>query len=177
MLRSTLYLCLIASLLLLPACGGASETKTPEPAATPDAAAPAPTANPHVGTWTLNVAKSSYSPGPAPKSQTLKIDAWGEDGLTYVADGVGGDDKPTHSEFQAKFDGKDYEFKGNPDADTLSYKQIDANTLEATLKRKGEAAITANVVVSPDGKTRTVTQTGKDAQGRPVNIVSVYEKQ
>jgi hypothetical protein len=91
--------------------------------------------------------------------------------------GIAADDKPTHSEFQAKFDGKDYEFKGNPDADTLAYKQIDANTLEATLKRKGEAAITANVVVSPDGKTRTVTQTGKDAQGRPVNIVSVYEKQ
>jgi uncharacterized protein (AIM24 family) len=71
----------------------------------------------------------------------------------------------------------DYEFKGNPDADALSYKKLDANTLEATLKRKGEAVITANVVVSADGKTRTVSQTGKDAQGRAVNIVSVYEKQ
>jgi hypothetical protein len=125
----------------------------------------------------LNVAKSSYSPGPAPKSQTLKIEAWGDDGLTYAADGIGADDKPTHAEFQAKFDGKDYEFKGNPDADTLSYKRIDANTLEATLKRKGAAVITANVVVSPDGKTRTVTQTGKDAQNRDIKIVSVYEKQ
>ena len=96
--------------------------------------------------------------------------------MTYVADGVGGDDKPTHSEFQAKFDGKDYEFKGNPDADTLSYKQVDPNTLEATLKRKGTAVITANVVVSADGKTRTVTQIGKNAAGKDVKIVSVYEK-
>jgi hypothetical protein len=169
-------LCLVLTLLLLSACSPAAEPKKEEAPASAPAPAPEPSANPHVGTWTLNVSKSSYSPGPAPKSQTLKIEAWGDDGLTYAADGVGGDDKPTHSEFQAKFDGKDYEFKGNPDADTLSYKKIDANTLEATLKRKGAAAITANVVVSADGKTRTVTQTGKDAKGKDVKIVSVYEK-
>jgi hypothetical protein len=169
-------LCLVLTLLLLSACSPAAEPKKEEAPASAPAPAPEASANPHVGTWTLNVSKSSYSPGPAPKSQTLKIEAWGDDGLTYAADGVGGDDKPTHSEFQAKFDGKDYEFKGNPDADTLSYKKIDANTLEATLKRKGAAAITANVVVSADGKTRTVTQTGKDAKGKDVKIVSVYEK-
>jgi hypothetical protein len=172
-MRHTVYFCLVITLLLFSACSPSEpETKT-----TPDAAAPASNTNPHAGSWTLNVAKSTYSPGPAPKSQTLKIEEWGDDGLTYVADGTGADDKPTHGEFQAKFDGKDYEFKGNPDADTLSYKRIDANTLEATLKRKGAAVITANVVVSPDGKTRTVTQTGKDAQGRDLKTVSVYEKQ
>ena len=173
-MRCTLFLCL-STALFLSACSPAAEPETKT--ATDAPAAPAAAADVHAGSWTLNVAKSTYNPGPAPKSQTLKIEAWGADGLTYAADGIAADDKPTHSEFQAKFDGKDYEFKGNPDADTLSYKQIDANTLEATLKRKGEAAITANVVVSPDGKTRTVTQTGKDAQGRPVKIVSVYEKQ
>ena len=125
----------------------------------------------------MNLSKSTYSPGPAPKSQTLKIEAWGDDGLKYAADGVGADDKPTHGEFEAKFDSMDYAFKGNPDADTLAYKVIDPNTLEATLKLKGNTTLTANVVVSADGKTRTVTQTGKDAQGRTVNIVSVYEKQ
>ena len=131
----------------------------------------------NVGTWKLNVAKSSFSPGPAPKSQTLKIEAWGDDGLKYSADGVGPDGKPTHAEFQAKFDGKDVPFKGNPDSDTLAYKRIDANTLQATTKLKGKATITAKVVVSKDGKTRTVTQTGTDAQGRTVKSVFVYEKQ
>jgi hypothetical protein len=173
-MRHTVYFCLVITLLLFSACSPADQ---PETKATPDAAAPAANTNPHAGTWTLNVAKSSYSPGPAPKSQTLKIEGWGDDGLTYVADGTGADDKPTHSEFQAKFDGKDYEFKGNPDGDTLSYKRIDANTLEATVKRKGTAVITAKIVVSPDGKTRTVEQTGKDAQGRDLKITSVYEKQ
>jgi len=173
-MRYTPQLCLALSLLLFSACSPAAEET--KPAADAPAAAPEAAANPHAGTWTLNVAKSSYSPGPAPKSQTLKIESWGEDGLTYAADGVAADDKPTHSEFQAKFDGMDYEFKGNPDAETLSYKKIDANTLEATLKRKGAAVITANVVVSADGKTRTVTQTGKDAKGRDLKITSVYEK-
>jgi hypothetical protein len=172
-MRCTLFLCL-STALFLSACSPAAE---PETKTGTDAPAPAAATDMHVGSWTLNVAKSKYTPGPAPKSQTLKIEAWGADGLTYTSDGIAADDKPTHTEFQAKFDGQDYEFKGNPDADTLSYKQIDANTLEATLKRKGAAALTANVVVSADGKTRTVTQTGKDAQGRPVDIVSVYEKQ
>ena len=131
----------------------------------------------NVGTWKLNLAKSKYSPGPAPKSQTLKIEAWGEDGVKYTADGVGADGKPTHAEFQAKYDGKDYAFKGNPDADTLAYKRIDANTLEATLKRKGKPTITAKAMVSKDGKTRTVTQMGKNAQGQSIDITSVYEKQ
>ena len=131
----------------------------------------------NVGTWKLNLSKSKYSPGPAPKSQTLKIEAWGDDGVKYTADGTSADDKPTHAEFQAKYDGKDYPFKGNPDADSISYKRIDANTVEATTKLKGKVTITAKVTVSPDGKTRTVTQTGKDAQGGDVNNVAVYDKQ
>jgi hypothetical protein len=117
----------------------------------------------NVGTWQLNLSKSNYSPGPAPKSQTLKIEAWGDDGVKYAADGVGADGKPTHTEFQAKYDGKDYPFKGNPDADLLSYKRIDANTLEATTTLKGKNKTAVKVVVSADGKTRTVS--------------SVYEKQ
>jgi hypothetical protein len=131
----------------------------------------------NVGTWTLNLAKSNYSPGPTPKSQTLKIEAWGDDGVRYAADGVGADGKPTHTEFEAKYDGKDYPFKGNPDADRLSYKRIDANTLEATTTLKGKNTTAIKVVVSADGKTRTVTQTGTNAQGQALNITSVYERQ
>jgi hypothetical protein len=130
----------------------------------------------NVGTWKLNLAKSKYSPGPAPKSQTLKLEA-AEDGVKYTADGVGPDGKPTHQEFSAKYDGKDYPFKGNPDADTISYKRIDAHTVEAVTKKGGKTTITAKVVVSPDGKTRTLTMTGKDAKGRDVNNTVVYDKQ
>ena len=131
----------------------------------------------NVGTWKLNVAGSKYSPGPAPKSQTVKIEAWGEDGVKFTADGVDAEGKSTHWEFQAKYDGKDYAFKGNPDADMISYKRIDASTLEATTKLKGKVATTAKVVVSKEGKTRTLTQKGKNAKGQDVNNVVVYDKQ
>jgi hypothetical protein len=131
----------------------------------------------NVGTWKLNVAKSTFSPGPAPKSQTLKIEAWGEDGVKYTADGVDADGKPTHWEFQAKYDGKFTPFKGNPDADMIAYKRIDANTVDATTQMMGKPTGHTKVVVSKDGKTRALTQTGKNAKGQDVNNVLVYEKQ
>jgi hypothetical protein len=130
----------------------------------------------NVGTWKLNLAKSKYSPGPAPTSQTLKLEA-AEDGVKYTADGIGPDGKPTHAEFTAKYDGKDYPFKGNPDADSISYKRIDANTVEAVTKKNGKTTVTAKVVISKDGKTRTLTMTGKDAKGQDVKNTVVYDKQ
>ena len=130
----------------------------------------------NVGTWKLNIAKSKFSPGPALKSQTLTIEAWGEDGVRFAADGVDAEGKPMHWEFQAKYDGKDYPFKGNPDADSIAYKRIDANTVEASTKLKGKPTGLTRVVVAKDGKTRTLTQTGKNAKGQDVNNHLVYEK-
>ena len=131
----------------------------------------------NIGTWKANIAKSTYSPGPAPKSQTLKIEAWGEDGVKYTADGVDAEGKVTHAEMQAKYDGKFYAFKGNADSDMLAYKRIDANTLEVTMQLGGKPMTTATVVVSKDGKTRTLTQKGKNAKGETINNVTVYDKQ
>ena len=134
-------------------------------------------ADSNIGTWKLNPEKSKFSPGPAPKSQTLKIEAWGADGVKYTADGVGADGKPSHWAFQAKYDGKFVPFKGNPDADMLAYKRIDANRVEATTQLNGKPAQTTKIVVSANGKTRTVTQTGQNAKGQTVNNVVVYDKQ
>src|SRR5262249_37442704 len=107
-------------------------------------------ADSNIGTWKLNLAKSKYDPGPAPKSQTLKIVAWGADGVTYTSDGADQDGKPTHWEFQAKYDEKFVPFKGNPDADMISYKRIDANTIESTTQLKGKVTGHTRAVVSAD---------------------------
>ena len=134
-------------------------------------------ADSNIGTWKMNAAKSKFDPGPAPKSQTLKIEAWGADGVKYTADGTDGEGKPSHWEMQAKYDGKFVPFKGNPDADMLAYKRIDANTVEATTQLNGKVMGTSRIVVSADGKTRTLTQTGKNAKGQDVHNTVVYEKQ
>ena len=129
-----------------------------------------------MGAWKLNLAKSKYSPGPAPKSNTAKYEA-SEGGMKAVTDGVSTDGKPTHTEFTAKYDGKDYAYKGNPNVDTIAVKRIDADTYEATLKSKGKVTMTSRNVVSKDGKTRTQTQAGTDAQGKAVSNTVVYDRQ
>ena len=77
----------------------------------------------------------------------------------------------------AKFDGKDYPFTGNPNADTVALKRIDSHTIETQWKKGGKPTITVRTTISKDGKTRTSTQTGKNAQGQDVNNVVIYEKQ
>jgi hypothetical protein len=134
-------------------------------------------ADSNVGTWKLNLSKSKFDPGPAPRSETLKIEAVGADGIKFSSDGTDSDGKPTHYDFQAKYDGKDVSVKGNPDWDAISYKRIDANTVEATTKRAGKVTGSGKVTVSADGKTRTVMQTGTNAAGQKLNNVRVYDKQ
>ena len=127
------------------------------------------------GTWKLNVAKSKYSPGPAPKSNTMKIEAT-DDGIKVTTDGVDAQG-PTHTQYSAQFDGKEYPITGNPNADMLSVKKVNDHEIDTTWKKGGTTTLTIKTVVSQDGKTRTSTSTGTDAQGRNVSNVAVYDKQ
>jgi hypothetical protein len=129
-----------------------------------------------VGTWKLNTAKSAYSPGPGPKSLTLTFEATPE-GIKLTSEGIDAEGKATHGGYASKFDGKEVPMAGNPNADTAAPRKIDANTYENTWKKAGKLTITTKGVVSADGKTLTITQTGTDAQGRAVNSTLVYEKQ
>jgi hypothetical protein len=65
----------------------------------------------------------------------------------------------------------------NPNADTVAVKRINATTLESVNKKGGKVTTTQRNVVAADGKTRTVTTTGMDGQGRRVTNVAVFEKQ
>jgi hypothetical protein len=128
------------------------------------------------GTWKMNPAKSKYSPGPAPKSVTLKVDS-DENNIKITVDGTNADGSPTHVEYSAKFDGKDYPITGVPNADTVSVKRISATTIQSTSKKAGQVVMTVTSTVSKDGRTRTSTFKGKDPQGNDVNNVVVYDKQ
>ena len=129
-----------------------------------------------LGTWKMNVAGSKFTPGPAPKSQTLKFEQT-KDGIQLTTDGVAADGAVRHGSYVSKFDGKDVAWAGNPDADMASPKKIDDNSYENTWKKGGKATIMAKVVVSKDGKTLTVTNTGTNAKGQAVSNVVVYDKQ
>ncbi len=129
-----------------------------------------------VGTWKMNAAKSKYRPGPAPKSTTLKYEAQG-DGLKITADIANADGTTQHELYTAKFDGKTYPVNGDPDRDMATMKRIDANTTEVMGTKGGKPTVNFRRVVSKDGKTLTLTETGTDGTGKKVNNVVVYEKQ
>ena len=128
-----------------------------------------------MGTWKLNEAKSKIAAG-APKNSTVVYEAAG-DGIKVTIDGNAPDGTATHSEWTGKFDGKDYPSTGNPNEDMRSVKQLDDHTLHVTSKKGGKIVLTAHVVVAADGKSRTVTTNGTDAQGKKYKSTAVYEKQ
>jgi hypothetical protein len=131
--------------------------------------------DPVFGTWVLNVGKSKYEPGPAPKSQTRTYAA-APNGFKFTADGVDAAGKKTHVEFTAAFDGKYHAMTGNATADSIMVKRIDANTTESVLK-KGAKEVSHNTrVVSKDGKTLTATVKGTTAAGKPSTSTEVYDK-
>ena len=128
------------------------------------------------GTWKLNVAKSKYSPGPAPKSLTVKWEAAGQ-GVKLTSEGMSADGKPVKTSYTANYDGKDYPMVGSPAVDTVSFRRIDVNTLERTDKKAGKVVQVLTRVMAKDGKSFTVTTKGTTAKGEPVHNVSVFEKQ
>jgi hypothetical protein len=141
------------------------------------ALAAAQTKDPFVGSWRLNAAASKYTPGPAPKSVTSTYETSGKGYKVSVKNEPASGPVQQYS-WTSDLDGKDVPVTGNnPNADTIAAKRIDANTLEVVNKKGGKVTVTQRNVVSADGKTRTVTSTGTDAQGQKVNNVAVFEKQ
>ena len=130
-----------------------------------------------LGTWTLNVAKSTFTPPDmAPKSQTISYEGV-EGGLKTVIEEVDAQGKQVRTEYSAKYDNKDYPVTGRPSADTVSVQRLDDEYFQTTWKLKGEVMILDSTLVSKDRKTITATLSGKDLQNRKVHHVVIYERQ
>jgi hypothetical protein len=130
-------------------------------------------ADPHVGTWKLNIAKSKASRA---ASSTLIMKAQ-NNGLKCASDFVDSEGKATHAEWAAKYDGKDYPVKGNPDVDAISLTKIDANTVDYVQKKSGKEVQRGRTVVSTDGKTYALTGKAQNSKGQDVTFTAVFDKQ
>ena len=128
-----------------------------------------------VGTWKLNEAKSKLAPG-ITKNSTVVYEAAGDD-VKVTVDGTDKDGKAAHNERAGKVDGKDYPVTGDPNSDTRSLKKVDDHSLQLTAKKGGKVTLSGQIVVSADGKTRTVTTSGTDPAGKKFKNVSVYDRQ
>src|SRR5258705_3001846 len=122
--------------------------------------------SPHMGTWKLNEAKSKFSAG-ATKNNTVVYEAAG-DSVKVTVDGVDGDGNPSHNEWTGKFDGKFYPVTGDPTSDMRSYRKINNHTMALTGKKGGKVTLTGRIIVTANGRTRTVTTNGTASKGKRV---------
>jgi len=133
-------------------------------------------ADPVVGTWKLNLAKSTFGGGPALKSQ-IRTYSQSARGTTLKMKTVSADSKETTTQTTYRIDGKDYPSVGNPDFDSLAGTQIDTNTTEFTLKRAGKPVGTIRRTVSKDGQTLTLNFVITNASGVQLSELTVFDRQ
>ena len=133
-------------------------------------------AGPVIGTWKLNLAKSTFGGGPALKSQ-IRTYSQSAQGITLNMKTVSADGKETTTQTTYHLDGKDYPSMGNPDFDSLSGMQIDTNTAEFTLKRVGKPVGKIRRTVSKDGQTLTLNFIITNANGVQLSELTVFDKQ
>jgi hypothetical protein len=123
------------------------------------------------GVWKLNLARSTYSPGPPPfRRATRRIEGAG-DGIKITDDQIRSRGGVTHFEWSGKFDGVDYPVQGVELVLTNAYRRIDDRTLELIQKIDGQVVATARLLISPDGRTITTVNSSRTA-----SATTVYEK-
>jgi len=132
-------------------------------------------ADPQMGTWKLNESKSKITPGTLKNTQVVYSSMFGQ--VKIKANGIDGNGKPSHTEWSGKFDGKDYPVTGDPNSDARSYTKVNERRLTTTNKKNGKVTVTGQIVVSADGKSRTVTLTGTTPKGKKFKNVAIYDKQ
>jgi hypothetical protein len=127
--------------------------------------------NAFTGVWKLNGAKSTFNPGPAPKSVTVTNAPDGK----FTAESVGAQGKPIKWSY-AWSGGAEVPIDGIENATMLS--KVRGHTLDATVKIGGKTAETVQALVSPNGRTMTTTiGATTDHPGGPMHNVLILEKQ
>lgn len=130
-----------------------------------------------LGTWDLDVDRSTFSPGPPPRQQTLTYSAAGKQ-WTALLQGVDASGKPINPDvnnLSISFDGREHP-TATVDYETTAWQRVDARKYLVIRKKAGKVVLTSTNVLSPDGKTMTITTIGKNAAGQSIHNVRVYLK-
>ena len=134
--------------------------------------------SPQIGTWKLNLQKSEFIPGPAPRSRTLNITEEGQNIRDTVRE-INAQGNVSTAEVMHVYDGQPHPAPGFPDFDATVITKVDANpfSLIATRLKAGKLVQVGTFVISQDGKTLTINITGINVNGQPVKSIGVYDKQ
>jgi hypothetical protein len=132
-------------------------------------------ADPVIGLWQLDASQSTFTAGPALKSQTRTYTQSGPN-ISLVMASVGADGKEGTTKTTYQMDGKDYPVTGTGDYDSLMGKQVDSHSAEFTLKKGGKKIGTSTRSVSADGKTLTSKMSATSASGEKTEQTLVFHK-
>ena len=129
-----------------------------------------------LGTWKLDLTRSTYTAASAPRSGTLTFQGEGAN-LVDTTQGIDAQGRPTKGVLQHIYDGLPHPTSGLPDADASAYTRVDANTVVFARMKMGKLVGVGTLSLSANGRTITVTTRGLSAAGQSLNSIAVYEKQ
>jgi len=138
-------------------------------------------ADPRIGTWKLNLEKSQFAAGSAPRVQVRKLETRPDGFTVFTQSGIDAEGNPTFTQASYKFDSKEYpEYTqatlasfatAGVKPNTNKYRLVDAYTVEITrIDAAGKVTATNTQTMSKDGKTHSVTSTGRPG-------IQVWERQ
>jgi hypothetical protein len=127
------------------------------------------------GTWTLNLAKSTYNASPAPRSGISRLTPAAGGAMTLVQEQITADGTARRIETTTPVDGKDHPVASLPGV-TYAITRVNDFTYVIVSKEKGVVTSTTLTVVSSDRNTRTSTTVAVNAEGRTVANIAVYDR-
>ena len=130
--------------------------------------------DPLIGTWKLNLEKSTFTGIAPPKTMTA---TWVGEGqtLAVTAEGVDAEGQPFKVILRHIYDGQPHPMTGSPNYDSNAFHRI-GNSINGVRFKNGKVVEIAQAQLVP-GKTYTVIEEGISANGQPYHVVRVYERQ
>ena len=129
-----------------------------------------------VGSWRFRPAEARYENGEPPREAVYLIDREGER-LLFAGRWTDAFGRRLEMSFAGIPDGREHAYDDPAVADTLTTTLVDARTLDTTIRKDGRVIGAGRRVLSEDGATLTITQSGTTPDGRPFANLSVYERE
>lgn len=127
--------------------------------------------NPRLGKWKLK------STNPAPASNVMTYEKFGQSGMKITIDAVNKDGVKSQWSYTTNLDGKDEPITGNPGADHGAVRVMTPSINEIVYKKDGKVTQILTNVLSPDANTIAVVYMRQHADGKTSNVTfATYER-
>ena len=128
-----------------------------------------------LGHWEMDPAENRYEAGQPPQSGSYTIEPDGESYLFKMA-WTNVEGQPFEMEYRTTPDGIVYPYENPAVADTIQTTRVDAYTLDTETTKAGKVIAAGRRVLSPDGQTMTITQSGFRPDGTRFLNRSLYRR-